>query len=93
MKYLKISHHCNTRFTCSGEYLEGVTVEVHFYMHHWAIIPKKDTPGPCLDTFAADVEYLCIKLLPPTRITSPKKRLALHVGPANGDVSPTKKRV
>jgi len=63
--------------------LEGATVEARLTLQQWAISPKK------LDTYTADVHSICV-LVPPTRLSSPRKRVALYIGD-NIDSSPTKK--
>ena len=69
--------------------LEGATVEVRFTMQHWAIGEKKSAGKGSTDSYTADVHSMRV-LVPPVRVTSPRKRVALYIG-GDIDMSPTKK--
>jgi len=69
--------------------LEGATVEVHLTLQHWAISEKRSGAKRDTDTYTADVQAIRV-LVPPARVSSPRKRVALYIGD-DVDKSPTKK--
>ena len=69
--------------------LKGATVEVRFILQHWAINEKKSVGKGGTDSYTADVQSIQV-LVPPIRVTSPRKRVVLYIGD-DINSSPTKR--